>query len=170
MTENKAIKRLQTLNIILTDKAGHKEDGIEKIFTFSDITAICKAIQALEEIQQYRAIGTVEDVAFYKKCYDEESYEYCGEYGTDNCGCKDRMEHLEKKIAEFEAIGTIEEFKALKEKNEPKKPDYEADGYADGELVYDYAKCPICGHDYEYGINDWECEYCSDCGQKLDWQ
>ena len=49
MTENEAIKRLQTLNIILTDKAGHKEDGFEKIFTFSDITAICTAIQALEK-------------------------------------------------------------------------------------------------------------------------
>lgn len=57
---------------------------------------------------------------------------------------------------------------ALK-KQIPKKPEYEGDGYADGELVYDYAKCPICGHDFEYGINDWGCEYCSDCGQKLDW-
>lgn len=55
------------------------------------------------------------------------------------------------------------------EKQIPKKPEYEADGYADGELVYDYAKCPICGHDFEYGINDWGCEHCSDCGQKLDW-
>ena len=55
------------------------------------------------------------------------------------------------------------------EKQIAKKPEYEADGYADGELVYDYAKCPICGHDFEYGINDWGCEYCSDCGQKLDW-
>ena len=55
------------------------------------------------------------------------------------------------------------------EKHIPKKLEYEADGYADGELVYDYAKCPICGHDFEYGINDWGCEYCSDCGQKLDW-
>ena len=55
------------------------------------------------------------------------------------------------------------------EKQIPKKPEYEADGYANGELVYDYAKCPICGHDFEYGINDWGCEYCSDCGQKLDW-
>ena len=55
------------------------------------------------------------------------------------------------------------------EKQIPKKPEYEADGYAGGELVYDYAKCPICGHDFEYGINDWECEYCSNCGQKLDW-
>ena len=49
-----------------------------------------------------------------------------------------------------------------------RKPEYEADGYADGELVYDYAKCPICGHDFEYEINDWGCNYCSDCGQKLD--
>ena len=55
------------------------------------------------------------------------------------------------------------------EKQIPKKPEYEADVYADGKLVYDYAKCPICGHDFEYGINDWGCEYCSDCGQKLDW-
>ena len=55
------------------------------------------------------------------------------------------------------------------EKQIPKKPEYEADGYADGELVYDYAKCPICGHDFEYDINDWGCKYCSDCGQKLDW-
>ena len=55
------------------------------------------------------------------------------------------------------------------EKQIPKKPEYEGDGYADGELVYDYAKCPICGHGFEYGINDWGCEYCSDCGQKLDW-
>ena len=50
-----------------------------------------------------------------------------------------------------------------------KKPEYEADGYVDGALCYDYAKCPICGHDFEYGIYDWECNYCSDCGQKLDW-
>ena len=55
------------------------------------------------------------------------------------------------------------------EKQIAKKAEYESDGYADGELVYDYAKCPICGHDFEYGINDWGCEYCSDCGQKLDW-
>ena len=58
--------------------------------------------------------------------------------------------------------------KAL-EKQIARKSEYEADGYADGELVYDYAKCPICGHDFEYEINDWGCNYCSDCGQKLDW-
>ena len=64
--------------------------------------------------------------------------------------------------AEAMAINTLEKQVAM-------KPIYEADGYADGELVYDYAECPICGHDFEYGINDWGCGYCSDCGQKLDW-
>lgn len=51
----------------------------------------------------------------------------------------------------------------------PKKPYYEGDGYADGNLVYDYATCPICSHAFEYGINDWESDYCSECGQRLDW-
>lgn len=56
------------------------------------------------------------------------------------------------------------------EKQMSKKPDYEGDGYDEnGNLIYDYAKCPICGHDFEEGINDWGCGYCSDCGQKLDW-
>ena len=74
--------------------------------------------------------------------------------------------------AKEDVTGTIEALdmaiKAL-EKQIPMKPYYEGDGYWDGELVYDYAKCPICGHDFEYGINDWEADYCSDCGQKLDW-
>ena len=74
-----------------------------------------------------------------------------------------------KEREQYRAIGTVEELRLAKEKQIPKKPEYEADGYVDGELVYDYAKCPICGHDFEYGINDWGCKYCSDCGQKLDW-
>ena len=120
-------------------------------------------VKCLEELQQYRAVGTVEDVAFYKKCYDEESYEYCGEYGTDNCGCKDRMEHLEKKIAEFEAIGTIEEFKALKEKAEAKKPILSRSMMTKREFQI----CPICERLVLYdGI---KFDYCQHCGQKLDW-
>lgn len=55
------------------------------------------------------------------------------------------------------------------EKQIPRKPDCEADGYADGVLAYDYAKCPVCGHEFEYGINDWGCAFCQDCGQALDW-
>lgn len=82
----------------------------------------------------------------------------------DNCEyCYSQGNFGEQKEAFSIAINALE-------KQIPKKPKYEADGYADGELVYDYAKCPICGHDFEYGINDWGCEYCSDCGQKLNWE
>ena len=61
MTEQKIIELLQNLNVKLTDMAGHKTNGIEKIFGWNEITAICEAIKALEEVQQYRAIGTVEE-------------------------------------------------------------------------------------------------------------
>lgn len=121
---------------------------------------------ALNRLADFEAIGTVEDVAFYKKCYDEESYEYCGEYGTDNCGCKSRMEHLEKKVAEIDAIGTIEEFKALKEKSVAKKPDYEGDGYYNGQIVLDIWICPNCEKHYEVDYDDYD--YCPNCGQHID--
>ena len=87
------------------------------------------------------------------------------------------MTEIEETIKEMYPIGLCEvyEYKMARiaiealEKQVPKTLEYAADGYSNGELVYDYAKCPICGHDFEYGINDWGCKYCSDCGQKLDW-
>lgn len=45
----------------------------------------------------------------------------------------------------------------------------EGDGYADGELIYDFGKCPKCGWDFEEGDKDWEEPYCCHCGQKLHW-
>ncbi len=57
------------------------------------------------------------------------------------------------------------------EKQIPKKPDYEGDGYDEnGILIYDRAICPCCGNDdFEYDINNWGCKFCPDCGQALDW-
>lgn len=57
------------------------------------------------------------------------------------------------------------------EKQIPKKPDYEADGYDEnGILIYDRAICPNCENDdFEYDINNWGCKFCPDCGQALDW-
>ncbi len=58
---------------------------------------------------------------------------------------------------------------ALK-KQVPKKLYYEGDGYDEnGQLIYDIAKCPVCEREFEYEINDWDCKYCADCGQRLDW-
>ena len=52
---------------------------------------------------------------------------------------------------------------------EPKQVELEGDGYSDGEIVYDYGKCPKCGWEFEEGDKDWEEPYCCHCGQKLHW-
>lgn len=56
--------------------------------------------------------------------------------------------------------------KAL-EKQIPKKPDLEGDGYADGFLVYDTWICPCCGMHYEVDYDDYK--HCPECGQAIDW-
>lgn len=61
-------------------------------------------------------------------------------------------------IQAYRAIGTIEEFKALKEKNEPKKPKIWANGTK---------HCP--NEDCEEVVYSSD-EYCLKCGTKIDWQ
>ena len=53
---------------------------------------------------------------------------------------------------------------------EPKTVLYSGDGYADGYMVYDMAKCPNCGYEYEDGDKDWGLSFCPNCGQKLNWE
>ena len=43
------------------------------------------------------------------------------------------------------------------------------DGYANGQIVYDYAQCPNCQRAFEETDDSWECGYCPCCGQALDW-
>ena len=73
---------------------------------------------------------------------------------------------------------TVEEYKAVLEEcykvlpsiqPKPMQVELEGDGYSDGELVYDYGKCPKCGWEFEYGDKDWEEPYCCHCGQRLKW-
>lgn len=78
--------------------------------------------------------------------------------------CKEcAAEH--KQLAEW-----LKELKSLKEKNEAKAVCYEGDGYADGAMVYDYAFCPSCDHETEIDSENWGCEFCPECGQKLRWE
>ena len=54
------------------------------------------------------------------------------------------------------------------EKQIPKNPTYEGDGYApDGMFIWGEWICPCCGRRYEVDYDDYD--YCPDCGQKLDW-
>ena len=87
---------------------------------------------------------------------------YCPYCGTNSCAelFSDAIDLINRQK---------EEIKRLQEKQTPQILYFEADGYADGVLCYDYAKCPVCGRDFEYNINDWGAKYCADCGQALDW-
>lgn len=66
------------------------------------------------------------------------------------------FQKLASKLADYEDIGTTEEFKALKDKAEPKKVDEDD-------------CCPIC-HTYGKDDNGVAGDYCPECGQALDWQ
>lgn len=70
-----------------------------------------------------------------------------------------RVDKVIEELTEYRAIGTVEEFKALKEKSEPKKPDIEKF------WGYDDLMCPGC-KSYFVG----EPKYCCKCGQAIDWQ
>ena len=54
------------------------------------------------------------------------------------------------------------------EKQMPRSPILEGDGYVDGEMVYDRWYCPRCDMDYdaEYEKHD----HCPVCGQKILWK
>lgn len=114
MKENEAIKELETS----IDLAKMCTQNYERK---SEIQGYEMAIKALEEVQQYRQIGTVEE-------------------------CREAVE-----------------------KQTAKKPIRHT--------AWENFKCPACGsaeivqYDTEYREYDKDCkfEYCSDCGQKLDW-
>lgn len=115
------------------------------------IEALKTAIQALEETQQYRELGTVEEIL---KVFNNQQTIIASQHET---------------LKQYRAIGTIEEFKALKEKNEPKKPtliDYKKyiDVIENAKFLRGAYWCPNCKHTVRSGT------YCEDCGQKLDWE
>ena len=101
--------------------------------------ALDVAIKALEEVQAYRAIGTPTQI-----------YEKIG--------------GLDVELGKYASIGTVEEFKALKEKSEPKKAnnvERKRDEYG---FIYQIGECPCCG---KLVTDDREC---CDCMQKLEWE
>ena len=115
MTEQEAIELLQNLNVKLTDMSGHKTNGIEKIFGWNEITAICEAINALEEVQQYRAIGTVselQDPVIGINALADSQFS-----SADMAKLVNDM----KSLYEYQQIGTPEECRAAVEKQKEKK-------------------------------------------------
>ena len=94
------------------------------------------------EIQQYREIGTVEEIKSMKENGPFSGVELA------------QLAAMQMRLRDYQKIGTIEEFKALKQKNTPKKP-------FGG--MYDWT-CPTCG---TYHSTHGKC--CSECMQMILW-
>lgn len=127
MTENEIIETLEIEKAYMDSHAGRSQSE-----------ALKYAIEAVQEIQQYRAIGTVEQLEW---CKDASHWK----------------ELFKEKLEKYEAIGTVEEFKALKEKSEPKKIDIWANGeehcpFCDKNLTtfYGFANCFSCGQKLDW--------------------
>ena len=116
------------------------------------------AIKALEEVQQYRAIGTTEELRTMK--------EHGGFSGIELAEIAVALTEFK----EYQQIGTLEECRAAREKQMPKRPK---------EYEDKYYSCPTCGNVL---LHKWEkypdklmdksngLLYCLGCGQKLNWE
>ncbi len=153
MTENEAKAFLEIEKQCINrncDRNCAKCDIVQKVEDLN--SAYDTAIKALEEVQQHRAIGTLEELkAAMKYVYLAKKHGTVGQV-IENC-------------VKYEEIGTPEECRAAVEKQTAKKPDYEGDGYSDGQLVYDTWICPSCGKHYEVDYDSYD--YCPSCGQKI---
>ena len=154
MTENEVIKELETS----IDLAKMCTQNYERK---NEIQGYEMAIKALEEVQQYRAIGTPEELkAAMKYVYLAKKHGTVGQV-IENC-------------VKYEAIGTPEECKAAVEKQTAKKPEfvdtrfmYNGKHISDGCQLQKCYKCPNCNH---HIFHVWDNElYCKYCGQHIDW-
>ena len=109
MTENEKLVRDET-EAIECLKSNKPTSGYLMLQESIDM-----AIKALEEVQQYRAIGTVEELETASKYL-----RLVKKHGT--------VGKAIEACAEYEGIGTVEECRAAMEKQTAKTPDFEADG------------------------------------------
>lgn len=151
MTENEAIEELKyDCNEI--GKAIPCDTSWGKSFE----NAYAMAINALEEVQQYRAIGTPEEC--------RKSLEICKAMVERNI-TPDDMENYMKFEDECIKQGfTLDSILKSREKQTAKKI----------EIFNGQASCPNCKHFFGKmnvirSLIAWNMPYCKHCGQKLDW-
>lgn len=106
--------------------------------------AIDIAIKCMEEVEQYRALGTVEEIK--KKIKTELPYMSLAQA------------RFKSELDEYRNIGTVEELREAREKQVAKKPNMEQKD----EMGNGIERCPNC---LSFGISG----YCMECGQKIDW-
>ena len=137
MTENEAIIRFDFIRCALL--GGTKPHIMPNE---GNIGLVNAAIQALEEVQQYRAIGTAEELQDMKSNYFEALSDW----------------------RQYRKIGTLEECRAAVEKQTAKKVKSISQVKDGDSYVGLIGRCPCCGD-----VLEEDTVYC-DCGQRLDWE
>lgn len=121
------------------------------------------ALFALKEIQNYRKLGTLEELARAKKYID-----LAKKHGT--------IGEMIDECAEYEEIGTVEEFREASEKQKAKKPLLVSKKEKIMEGDYVHVICPLCGEEifscflfYPWNDSQRTHEFCKSCGQAIQW-
>ena len=155
-------------------------DTRRKIFCELDsyMKAVCKGTEYCKQWQLWSNCVVnfcdimKDEIIFLEgiKVFDEILSKLIEEEGTAEEVSGNEVDENEHK----KCIMRLEACKARKEKEIIKalqfaQVELEGDGYADGEIVYEWGKCPKCGWEFEEGDKDWEEPYCCHCGQKLHW-
>lgn len=126
-----------------------------------EIAACMLAINALKEIQEYRAIGTVEEIKEILQLISE------GQEDVDESGISTGLLHTLLEYGQYKKIGTVKECQEARERQRAKK-------VKNRKLLRDFhnipysvrGDCPNCG---SIGLLSTNTDHCNACGQKLDW-
>lgn len=157
MTENEA-------KTILTDLAFDES----KITDNKEVKALQKAVIALKEVQQYRAYKEIFESHFSKEALellsDKEEF---GKWLERGKWIAKRCDEINRKVEQFETIGTIEEFKALKEKNTPKKVIVKKSEIIELDVCDEKGNVHLCPDCNDYIVCA-DMKHCWNCGQALE--
>ena len=136
--------------------------GCKYVYPEPEDYAIEEAIKALEEIQQYRVIGTV------KECKVMDSIVSKVE--------RNELVKIMDEWLKYSKIGTVEEFKKAMEKWQLKKPLLLSKKEKIMEGDYVHVMCPSCGEEifscflfYPWNDSQRTHEFCKSCGQAIQW-
>lgn len=187
MTESEAIEYLSNRYLVVGSPVNPPKEECEKHNAIMDM-----AIRALEEVQRYREYREIFENQFSndvlkllsdkeefakwlergrwlaKKC-DElgrevEEYRAIGTVKVFETVIKSQMDYFYR-LREYEKIGTVSEFRELKEKAKAKKPK-KIKRHRGG---FEMEHCPNCDTDYQVDRRfEVEEDYCGNCGKLLD--
>lgn len=172
MTENEIKWNLDGVIKYLYKKNELGGDDSEKQYQVDNST-----IDLLEELQQYRAIGTV---GRFQQLVEQFKPHVTDKTSCPHRGCN-KCDMYRKENEKYHEIGTVEECREARERQRGKKPEWspdceECEKYGTLDCTYKCGSfstlssvlvCPNCKK--QRVIKEHGHRYCHNCGQSIDW-